>query len=204
MNINDLKNKILNHNDLTQEESLFLFSKIMNGDLNDIELSALLIGLRMKGETKDEIIGAVKIMRNKSLKIYSPDGAVDTCGTGGDMSNTLNISTSASIVAASAGAIIAKHGNRSVSSRSGSADMLEKLGYKISSNVAELEKSLKDKNFCFLFAQNHHSAMKHVINVRKTLATRTIFNLLGPLTNPANAKNQLLGVFEKKMVIHSL
>ena len=198
MNINDLKNKILNHNDLTQEESLFLFSKIMNGDLNDIEISALLIGLRMKGETKDEIIGAVKIMRNKSLKIYSPDDAVDTCGTGGDMSNTLNISTSASIVAASAGAIIAKHGNRSVSSRSGSADMLEKLGYKISSNVSELEKSLKDKNFCFLFAQNHHSAMKHVINVRKTLATRTIFNLLGPLTNPANAKNQLLGVFEKK------
>ena len=198
MNINDLKNKILKYDDLNQEESLFLFSKIMNGDLNDIELSALLIGLRMKGETKDEIIGAAKIMRDKSLKIYSPKDTVDTCGTGGDMSNTLNISTSASIVAASAGAIIAKHGNRAVSSKSGSADMLEKLGYKILSNVTELEKSLQDKNFCFLFAQNHHSAMKHVINVRKTLATRTIFNLLGPLTNPANAKNQLLGVFDKK------
>ena len=198
MNINSLKNKILNHKDLTQEESLFLFSKIMNGYLNDIELSALLIGLRMKSETKDEIIGAAKIMRDKSLKINSPKGTVDTCGTGGDMRDTLNISTSASIVAASAGANIAKHGNRSVSSKSGSADMLEKLGYKISSNVEELEKSLKENNFCFLFAQNHHSAMKHVMNVRKTLATRTIFNLLGPLTNPANAKNQLLGVFHKK------
>jgi len=203
MNINDLKNKILNYNHLSQEESLFLFSKIMNGELNDIELSALLIGLRMKNETKDEIIGAAKIMRKKSLKIHSPDGTLDTCGTGGDMSNTLNISTSASIVAASAGAIIAKHGNRSVSSKSGSADMLEKLGYKISSNVEDLEISLKEKNFCFLFAQNHHSAMKHVVNVRKNLATRTIFNLLGPLTNPANAKIQLLGVFDKKwLVIH--
>jgi len=198
MNINNIKNKILKNNDLNQKESLFLFKKIMSGDLNDIELTAILIGLRMKIETKDEIIGAAKIMRDKSLKINSPVNTVDTCGTGGDMSNTLNISTSASIVAASAGAIIAKHGNRSVSSKSGSADMLEKLGYKISADVKYLEKSLKKYNFCFLFAQNHHSAMKHVVNVRKTLATRTIFNLLGPLTNPANAKNQLLGVFDKK------
>ena len=198
MNTNELKNKILHHTNLNQEESLFLFSKIMNGDFNDIDLTALLVGLKMKSETKEEIIGAAKIMRDKSLKIKSPDNTIDTCGTGGDMSNTLNISTSASIVAASAGANVAKHGNRSVSSKSGSADMLEKLGYRISSDVIELEKSLKEKKFCFLFAQNHHSAMKHVINVRKTLKTRTIFNLLGPLTNPASAKNQLLGVFDKK------
>ena len=198
MNIKNIKNKIFNHINISKEESLHLFEKIMNGDFSDIELSAILIGLRMKGESKDEIIGAAQIMRQKSLKIKSPDNTIDTCGTGGDMRNTLNISTSASIVAASAGAIIAKHGNRSVSSKSGSADMLEELGYKISNDVENLEKSLNENNFCFLFAQNHHSAMKNVINVRKNLATKTIFNLLGPLTNPANAKNQLLGVFDKK------
>ena len=200
MNINNIKNKILNNINLDRNESLSLFENIMDGKFNDIELTSILIGLKMKGEAKDEIIGAAKIMRNKSLKIKSPNNTVDTCGTGGDMSNTLNISTSAAIVAASAGSIIAKHGNRSVSSKSGSADMLEKLGYKIISETNDLEKSLIEKNFCFLFAQNHHSAMKHVINVRKTLATKTIFNLLGPLTNPANAKNQLLGVYDKKWV----
>ena len=116
------------------------------------------------------------------------------------MKDTLNISTSAAIVAASAGVTIAKHGNRSVSSKSGSADMLEKIGYKISNNIKDLENSLLNKNFCFLFAQNHHSAMKNVINVRKNLATRTIFNLLGPLTNPAKASKQLLGVYSKNLV----
>ena len=116
------------------------------------------------------------------------------------MSGTLNISTSAAIVAASAGAKIAKHGNRSISSRSGSADMLEKLGFKISDNIEYLESSLEKNNFCFLFAQYHHAAMKHVINVRKKLATRTIFNLLGPLTNPADTKYQLMGVFHKKWI----
>tara|TARA_Y100000590_G_scaffold470474_1_gene665526 strand:+ start:3382 stop:4380 length:999 start_codon:yes stop_codon:yes gene_type:complete len=200
MNIDNIKNKILNNIDLDRNESLFLFENIMDGKFNDIELTSILIGLKMKGEAKEEIIGAAKIMRKKSLKIKSPNNTVDTCGTGGDMSNTLNISTSAAIVAASAGSIIAKHGNRSVSSKSGSADMLEKLGYKIISETKNLEKSLIENNFCFLFAQNHHSAMKHVINVRKTLATKTIFNLLGPLTNPANAKNQLLGVYDKKWV----
>ena len=200
MKINSIKNKILNSIDLNQNESLFLFKNIMSGSFNDIELTSILVGLKMKGEGKDEIIGAARIMRDKSLKIKSPNNTVDTCGTGGDMSNTLNISTSAAIVAASAGSIIAKHGNRSVSSKSGSADMLEKLGYKISANKSDLENSLKEKNFCFLFAQNHHSAMKYVINVRKTLATKTIFNLLGPLTNPANAKNQLLGVYDEKWV----
>ena len=172
----------------------------MNGEISDIDVSGILIALKFKLETKDEILGAAICMRAKSIKIKSSFNTVDTCGTGGDMSGTLNISTSAAIVAASAGANIAKHGNRSVSSKSGSADMLEKLGYKIEINTNKLENSLKKNNFCFLFAQNHHLAMKNVTNIRKQLATRTIFNLLGPLTNPADATNQLLGVFDKRFV----
>ncbi len=200
MNQNLIFNKIYNKINLSVEESMFIFNSIMNGEIDDIKITSILISLKLKGETKEEIIGAAKVMREKSLKINSPQNTIDTCGTGGDMKDTLNISTSAAIVAASAGVTIAKHGNRSVSSKSGSADMLEKIGYKISNNVKELENSLSNKNFCFLFAQNHHSAMKNVINVRKNLATRTIFNLLGPLTNPANASKQLLGVYSKDLV----
>ena len=193
-------NKILEQQSLNIEESMYIFDKIMSGELDDIKITSILIGLKLKGETKEEIIGAAKVMREKSLKINSPQNTVDTCGTGGDMKDTLNISTSAAIVAASAGIKIAKHGNRSVSSKCGSADMLEDMGFKITSDTNELENSLINQNFCFLFAQNHHSAMKNVINVRKNLGTRTIFNLLGPLTNPANAKIQLLGVYSKELV----
>ena len=200
MNQEKILFKIYSKINLSTEESIFIFNKIMSGELDDIEITSILIGLKMKNESADEIIGAAKVMREKSLKINSPINTIDTCGTGGDMKDTLNISTSAAIVAASAKVNIAKHGNRSVSSKSGSADMLEKLGYRISNNVKELEKSILKNNFCFLFAQNHHSAMKNVINVRKKLATRTIFNLLGPLTNPANAKKQLLGVYSKNLV----
>ena len=198
MKIKILKNKLFNQINLTADESLSLFKEIMDGKLTEIEISAILISLKMKGETKEEILGAAKIMRSKSLKILSTENTVDTCGTGGDMSETLNISTAASLVAASCGIKIAKHGNKSVSSKSGSADMLENIGYKISRDPKKLEDQLKKNNFCFMFSQYHHSAMKHVINVRKTLGTRTIFNLLGPLTNPANAKNQLLGVYDKR------
>jgi len=193
-------NKILEQQSLSIEESMYIFDKIMSGELDDIKITSILIGLKLKGETKEEIIGAAKVMREKSLKINSPQNTVDTCGTGGDMKDTLNISTSAAIVAASAEIKIAKHGNRSVSSKCGSADMLEDMGFKITSDTNELENSLINQNFCFLFAQNHHSAMKNVINVRKNLGTRTIFNLLGPLTNPANAKIQLLGVYSKELV----
>ncbi len=200
MNYNLILNKIYNKENLSITESTFIFDRIMSGELDDINITAILVGLKLKGETKEEIIGAAKVMRDKSLKISSPEKTIDTCGTGGDMKNTLNISTSAAIVAASAGIKIAKHGNRSVSSKCGSADMLERMGFKITSDVEELEKSLNSRNFCFLFAQNHHIAMKNVINVRKNLATRTIFNLLGPLTNPANAKRQLLGVYSKELV----
>ena len=200
MDHNLILKKIYNKENLFIDESTFIFNKIMNGELDDIEITSALVGLKLKKESMDEIIGAAQVMREKSIKINSPKNTVDTCGTGGDMKDTLNISTSAAIVAASAGVKIAKHGNRSVSSKSGSADMLEKLGYKISKNVKELEENLMNNNFCFLFAQNHHSAMKNVINVRKKLSTRTIFNLLGPLTNPANAKKQLLGVYSKDLV----
>ena len=196
----EIKIKILNSQNLNMKEAKFIFDLIMEGKLSEIDVTAILVALKIKNESEEEIIGAAKSMREKSLKIKSPHNTVDTCGTGGDMSGTLNISTSAAIVAASAGAKVAKHGNRSISSKSGSADMLEKLGYKITSNINELELSLEKNNFCFLFAQHHHAAMKHVINIRKQLGTRTIFNLLGPLTNPANAKNQLLGVYEKKLV----
>ena len=201
MEIKLIKNKLFNSENLSIEESVFLFEKIMEGQLNDIDLTGILISLKSKGESQNEIIGATKIMRSKSMQLSHSENIVDTCGTGGDMSNTLNISTAASLVAASCGVKIAKHGNKSVSSKSGSADILECLGYKISKNLEELKEQLLNNNFCFMFAQNHHSAMKHVLNVRKTLGTRTIFNLLGPLTNPANAKNQLLGVYDKKWLM---
>ena len=169
MTINEIKKKLFNGLDLNIEETSNIFNKIMNGELSEIDTSAILIALKIKGETKNEILGATKIMRKKSLKISAPDNCIDTCGTGGDMKGTLNISTAAAIVAASAGACVAKHGNRAISSKSGSADMLEKLGLKLTSDIKELESSLKNKNFCFLFAQYHHEAMKHVINIRKQL-----------------------------------
>ena len=200
MNFDLIKNKLFDLKDLSSEETSYIFNLIMNGEVTEIDTASILISLKLKNENIDEIYGAAKIMRDKSSKISGPTNSIDTCGTGGDMSGTLNISTSSALVAASAGAVVAKHGNRSISSKSGSADMLEKIGIKISSNIEELEKSLSNNNFCFLFAQLHHSAMKHVINVRKQLNTRTIFNLLGPLTNPASANRQLLGVYEKKYV----
>jgi len=132
MDISNIKNKLISQNNLTSDESFLLFNAIMNGEVNEIDISAILISLKIKGETKDEILGATKIMRSKSLKIEASDNVVDTCGTGGDMSDTLNISTAASLVAASCGVTVAKHGNKSVSSKSGSADMLENIGYKFS------------------------------------------------------------------------
>ena len=200
MNISKIKDKLLNKQDLTTEETSEVFNLIMSGDVSEIDIATILMALKIKNENKNEIHGAAKVMRQKSMKISSPENTIDTCGTGGDMSGSLNISTSAALIAASAGAVVAKHGNRSISSKSGSADMLEKLGIKISSEKEDLEKFLKKHNFCFLFAQYHHSAMKYVSNVRKQLGTRTIFNLLGPLTNPASTKIQLLGVFDKKWV----
>ena len=149
MKIEYIKEKIFKRQDLLVSESSFIFNLIMEGKLNEIDLSAILIALKFKIETEEEILGAAISMRNKSLKIKSIENTIDTCGTGGDMSGTLNISTSAAIVAASAGAKVAKHGNRSISSKSGSADMLEKLGYKITDDIKLLEYTLKNHNFCF-------------------------------------------------------
>ncbi|PPR47486.1 MAG: Anthranilate phosphoribosyltransferase [Alphaproteobacteria bacterium MarineAlpha5_Bin9] len=199
MIVRDIKNKIFNCNNLSLNESKFIFNKIMEGKLSEIDISAILIGLKIKKEKIEEILGAVEIMREKSLKIKAPENSIDTCGTGGDMKGTINISTISAIVAASSGIPVAKHGNRSISSKSGSADFLEKLGYKISSEKKIIEELLIKNNFCFMFAQYHHEAMKHVINVRKSLETRTIFNLLGPLTNPASAKKQIIGVYDEKL-----
>ena len=139
MDISNIKNKLISQNNLTSDESFLLFNAIMNGEVNEIDTSAILISLKIKGETKDEILGATKIMRSKSLKIEATENVVDTCGTGGDMSDTLNISTAASLVAASCGVTVAKHGNKSVSSKSGSADMLENIGYKFSDDSKILE-----------------------------------------------------------------
>ena len=174
MEIKSFKNKLFSREDLTSDESMHLFELIMTGKLSEIDITAILTSLKIKGETKDEILGATKIMRSKSMKISSSVNTVDTCGTGGDMSDTLNISTAASLVAASCWVKIAKHGNKSVSSKSRSADMLENLGYKFSDDPKIIEDQLNRNNFCFMFAQYHHAAMKYVINVRKTLGTRTI------------------------------
>ena len=156
MDISNIKNKLISQNNLTSDEAFLLFNAIMNGEVNEIDTSAILIALKIKGETKDEILGATKSMRSKSLKITTSDDVVDTCGTGGDMSDTLNISTAASLVAASCGVKIAKHGNKSVSSKSGSADMLEQIGYKFSDDSKKLEEQLINNNFCFMYAQYHH------------------------------------------------
>ena len=149
MNLRIIKEKLFNANNITTEESTLIFDLIMSGKLSEVEITAILIALKTKSENKDEILGAAISMREKSLKILSPKNTVDTCGTGGDKKGTLNISTSAAIVAASAGAKIAKHGNRSISSKCGSADMLENLNYKILSDIQKLEKSLLNNNFCF-------------------------------------------------------
>tara|TARA_Y100000590_G_scaffold115130_2_gene131238 strand:+ start:10280 stop:11284 length:1005 start_codon:yes stop_codon:yes gene_type:complete len=200
----DIINKLYKLEDLTINESKFIFNEILSGNISDIYISSFLTALKIKGESFNEILGATEIMREKSKKILSPIKTVDTCGTGGDMKGTLNISTASALVAACAGANIAKHGNRSVSSNSGSADVLEKLNINIDLKISKAEQCLKENKFCFMFAPNFHNAMKFVGPVRKELSTRTIFNLLGPLLNPANAKRQILGVYDKKWnSIHS-
>ena len=199
-NLKTIINRLYEKKDLSIDESIFVFNEIMSGKVSEILISSFLTALKIKGETFEEILGATKILRKKSIKINSPNNTVDTCGTGGDMIGTLNISTASALVASSVGVKVAKHGNRSVSSKSGSADVLEQLGIKIDLNINEIQKCLIDKNFCFMFAQIFHNAMKYVAPVRKTLETRTIFNLLGPLLNPADTKKQLLGVFDKKWI----
>jgi anthranilate phosphoribosyltransferase len=174
-------------------------NEIMEGKATDAQIGAFLTALRIKGETVEEITGAARIMREKATTIKAPDGVLDTCGTGGDMSHTFNISTTTALVVAGSGVPVAKHGNRSVSSQSGSADVLEALGVKIDLSPQKVEKCLFETGFGFLFAPIFHPAMKYAIGPRREIGIRTIFNILGPITNPAGAKRQILGVFASRL-----
>jgi anthranilate phosphoribosyltransferase len=176
------------------------FELIMTGQATPAQVGAFLMGLRVRGETVDEITAAATVIRAKAQTIKAPLGAIDTCGTGGDSSGTFNISTGAAIVTAACGVPVAKHGNRAVSSKSGSADILVALGVNIAADEKLVLRSLNDINLCFLMAPRHHAAMRHVAPVREELGLRTLFNLLGPLSNPAGTKRQLLGVFADRWV----
>jgi anthranilate phosphoribosyltransferase len=180
---------------LSEAEMAECMKEIMEGKATDAQIGAFLTGLRIKGETIEEITGAARIMREKAITIKAPEGVLDTCGTGGDMSHTFNISSTTAIVVSACGVPVAKHGNRSVSSQSGSADLLEALGVKIDLSPEKVETCLFETGFGFLFAPLFHPAMKYAIGPRKEMGIRTIFNILGPLTNPAGARRQLLGVF---------
>lgn len=190
---------IIQNISLSESEMAEVMTEIMEGKATDAQIGAFLTALRIKGETVEEITGAARIMRDKATKINAPEGVIDTCGTGGDMAGTFNISTTTAIVVSAAGIPVAKHGNRSVSSQSGSADVLEALGLKIELSPEKVEKCLFETNFGFLFAPLFHPAMKFAIGPRREIGIRTIFNILGPLTNPANAKRQILGVFADRL-----
>ncbi len=185
--------------DLTEDDMTACMREIMEGKASDAQIASFLTSLRLKGETVPEITGAVRIMREKAAHIKSPEYTVDTCGTGGDLSHTFNISTVSAIVVAASGVPVAKHGNRSVSSKSGSADVLEALGVKIDLKPEKVEKCLELTGFGFMFAPLFHPAMKYAVGPRREMGIRTIFNILGPLTNPAGARRQVLGVFSSSL-----
>ena len=185
---------------LSEQEAREAFDIMMSGDATPAQVGGFLMALRVRGETVDEITGGARVMREKALSVSAPPGSLDTCGTGGDASGTYNISTAAAIVLAAAGVPIAKHGNRAMSSKSGSADVLAELGVNIEAESEIVELCLNKLGIAFMLAPRHHSAMRHVGPVRAELGTRTIFNLLGPLANPANTKRQLIGVFDRKWI----
>ncbi len=190
--------KLISQKDLTEEEMIEAMNEIMEGEAQESLIASFLTALAIKGETIEEITGGAKVMRARAHRLELQDMyTIDTCGTGGDNSGTYNISTAVAFVAAAAGAPVAKHGNRSVSSKSGSADVLEALGVKLSLGPEEVQKCMEEIKLGFLFAPMFHTAMKHAIGVRRALGFRTVFNLLGPLTNPAFAKAQVLGVFDE-------
>ncbi|MBK8319878.1 MAG: anthranilate phosphoribosyltransferase [Betaproteobacteria bacterium] len=194
--------RVIEHREIFHDEMVSLMQQIMGGEVTPVMIAAIITGLRVKKETIGEIAAAATVMRELSTKVAIADTSrlVDTCGTGGDGAHTFNISTAAMFVAAAAGAQIAKHGGRSVSSQSGSADVLEALGVNINLNPAQVAESIAETGVGFMFAPNHHSAMKHAAPVRRELGVRTIFNILGPLTNPANAPQQVMGVFHPDLV----
>ncbi len=188
-------NSLVQGINLTDGEMSECMNEIMEGKATEAQIGAFLTALRVKGETVDEITAAARIMREKASHIKAPEGTLDTCGTGGDMSHTFNISTTVALVVSACGVPVAKHGNRSVSSQSGSADVLEALGINIHLEPAGVEKCLAETGFGFLFAPLFHPAMKYAIGPRREMGIRTIFNVLGPITNPAGARRQIVGVF---------
>src|SRR5207245_4294262 len=192
---------LLDGRDLSRAEAREGMGTIMRGETTPAQIGGFLIALRLKGETPDEIAGCAEAMRDHVLAVRPQrEDLVDTAGTGGDGARTINISTAAALVAAAAGAAVAKHGNRAVSSASGSADVLEALGFTLEQEPARIARSIDDLGFGFLFAPTHHPAMRHAAPVRKELATRTVFNVLGPLTNPAGARAQVVGVYSPALV----
>src|SRR4051812_22805222 len=212
--LRDILLKLCRREDLTRAEAREAFLHILSGEATDAQIGGLLVGLAAKGTTVEELVGAAMVMREKAIPIEcndlgsssegkttseKPSVIIDTCGTGGDVRGTFNISTAAAIVVAAAGVKVVKHGNRSASSKSGSADVLEKLGVKLDLTGPQLRRCLDEAGFCFAFARAHHPAMKFVAAARSALGIPTIFNLLGPLTNPAKARHQLLGVFAPEL-----
>ena len=197
----DFIKKLESSENLSFEESKSLFSNIMEGKYSEDNIIKILNALSRKGETKDELAGGIFVMRSKATLVKAANGTVDTCGTGGDGQNSLNISTAAAIVLASMGVKVAKHGNRAVSSNCGSADVLEALKININLKPQEAEQSIERVNFAFMFAPNYHQAMRYVASARKKIAKKTIFNLIGPLSSPAQVKKQVVGVFDKKWMI---
>lgn len=179
---------------LSMDEARLSMGAVMDGEATPAQLAAMLMGLRMRGETIDELAGFASAMRERVLHVDAPDGAIDVVGTGGDGSGTFNISTASALVAAAAGVPVAKHGNRAITSRAGSADVLDALGIRIDHDAASAGAALRDTGFAFMFAPNFHPAMKHAGPTRREIGVRTAFNLLGPLTNPAGTTRQLLGV----------
>ena len=185
---------------LEEADSARAFEAMISGNATPAQMGAFLMALRVRGETVAEITGAARVLRSKATKIAAPVGAIDTCGTGGDASGTYNVSTCASFVVAACGVPVAKHGNRAMSSKSGAADVLGALGVDIDCDMALVQRALDEIGLCFLMAPRHHSATRNVAGVRVELATRTIFNLLGPLANPAGARRQLLGVYARDWI----
>ena len=202
MNINEAIKAVISRQNLVESDMHDVMNSIMTGQTTDAQIGAFLVGLSMKGETIEEITASAKVMRSlaTAVKLKSTDFLVDTCGTGGDGLGLFNISTASAFVVAAAGGKVAKHGNRSISSKSGSADVLEAAGINLNLDPETISQCIEDIGVGFMFAPAHHSAMKHAIGPRKELAVRTIFNVLGPLTNPAKAPNQVMGVYDKDLV----
>jgi len=195
-----LLNQVADGQSLSAREAETAFNIIMSGEATEAQIAGFLMALRVRGETVDEITGAVKIMREKALKVEAPADAIDIVGTGGDGSGTFNISTGAALVTAACGVPVAKHGNKALSSKSGTADVLSALGVNLDCDIDLVKRSLWEANIGFLLATRHHAAMKYVMPVRVQMGVRTLFNLLGPLSNPAGVKRQLTGAFSRQWI----